>query len=323
MNPPSSALDPTIHGKTQPSGVLEVRDLRKRYGDQIALEGVTFTVQQGEIFGLLGPNGSGKTTTLTCALGLMRPTSGSVKILGHPSNRIYETRGRVAVVFDTPVLLPHHTIAQNLTYGKRLRGHEGGRGEQDVLDLVGLGDLRRRRADQLSLGQKRRLSIALALAGSPEFLVLDEPLAGLDPIGVREIMHLLARLRDEGMTLLVSSHRLFEMERLLTHAAVLIEGRLAALGPLEDLLGAEGRLRVEVDLVQSARDLAEKRGWQVLAERDHELILDAPIPTEQVNKALVEAGVGVKSLVPARSSLPDLFEQLVDAHTGPVEVPQP
>ena len=124
------------------------------------------------------------------------------------------------MVFDTPVLLRNHTILQNLTYGARLRNQTRGRGPKEVLELVGLSGLEKRKASQLSLGQMRRLSIALALAGSPEFLVLDEPLAGLDPIGVREVMALLGRLRHEGLTLMVSSHRLFEMERLLTHAAL-------------------------------------------------------------------------------------------------------
>ena len=293
--------------------MLAVRDLGKRYGSQVALEGVSFDVLPGQIFGLLGPNGSGKTTTLTCALGLLRHSSGSVHILGHPSERIFETRGRVAVVFDTPVLLRNHTILQNLTYGARLRNQTKGRGPKEVLELVGLSGLEKRKASQLSLGQMRRLSIALALAGSPEFLVLNEPLAGLDPIGVREVMALLGRLRHEGLTLMVSSHRLFEMERLLTHAAVLIEGRLAALGSMEELLGAGGRVRVEVDDLEKTLGLAQQHAWKVLAQRDQELTLDAGSSPQEVNRKLVQAGVGVERLAPARSSLPDLFEQLVDA----------
>jgi len=295
------------------SAVLEVRGLSKHYGDQVALGGIDFEVLQGQIFGLLGPNGSGKTTTLNCALGLLHPTSGSVRILGQPSQHIYETRGRVAVVFDKPVLLPSHTISQNLKYGERLRNQTVGRKASEVLKLVGLVGLEDRKAGQLSLGQMRRLSIALALAGNPELLVLDEPLAGLDPIGVREIMALLARLRDEGLTLLVSSHRLFEMERLLTHAGVLIQGKLAAIGSLEELLGAAGRIRAEVDAPERALELAHQNSWKVLAQRGQELTLDSGAPAEEVNQALVQAGIGVKRLTPARSSLPDLFEQLVDA----------
>lgn len=318
MSQASPVLDQSQQPQGEPAVVLEVRNLSKHYGDQVALDEVSLTVHRGEIFGLLGPNGSGKTTTLTCALGLLHPSSGSVHILGQPSQRICETEGKVAVVFDTPVLLPQHTIDQNLTYGRRLRGHGGGRQAEEVLELVGLGGLGRRRANQLSLGQTRRLSIALALAGAPEFLVLDEPLAGLDPIGVREIMGLMGRLRAEGLTLLVSSHRLFEMERLLTHAAVLIEGRLAALGSMEELLGAEGRVRVQVDSLPRAIELAQQHSWQVLAQRDNGLTLNANLPTADVNRILVEAKIGVSSIAPARSSLPDLFEQLVDAH-HPIE----
>ena len=158
----------------------------KRYGSQVALEGVSFDVLPGQIFGLLGPNGSGKTTTLTCALGLLRHSSGSVHILGHPSERIFETRGRVAVVFDTPVLLRNHTILQNLTYGARLRNQTKGRGPKEVLELVGLSGLEKRKAAELSLGQMRRLSIALALAGSPEFAGVKKRLMAAAPASFAE-----------------------------------------------------------------------------------------------------------------------------------------
>ncbi len=293
--------------------VLEVQDLVKRYPEHTALDGVSFQVERGQLFGLLGPNGSGKTTTLSCALGLMRPTSGSSGVLGIPSRQFHRTRGRVAVVFDAPVLLRGHTLAANLAYVARLRGAApAGRGPAEVLRLVGLEGLERRRASRLSLGQSRRLSIACALLGEPELLVLDEPLSGLDPVGVREMLALFARLREEGLTLVLSSHRLYEMERLLTHAAILIRGRLAAWGSLEKLLGAHGRVRVETPDGAGIRSAAAAHGWRLEAEDEQlwTVAADGMGPAE-LNRRLVEAGVPVVRLEPARQTLPGLFDALV------------
>ena len=153
---------------------LEIRSLTKRYGKLRVLEGVNLTVGTGQVYGLLGPNGSGKTTTLSCALGLLRATSGEVRILGQPAPRIWRTRGRVAVVFDKPVVLPGLTVRQNLEYLGLVRGHRGGREIEQALELVGIPDLAQRRAGKLSLGQTRRLTIAGALAGAPELIVLED-----------------------------------------------------------------------------------------------------------------------------------------------------
>ncbi|MBL6721356.1 MAG: ABC transporter ATP-binding protein [Planctomycetes bacterium] len=322
---PASSPLPSGSAKTEdaaggPSGaaaqgapVLEVQDLVKRYPEHTALDGVSFQVERGQLFGLLGPNGSGKTTTLSCALGLMRPTSGSSSVLGIPSRQFHRTQGRVAVVFDAPVLLRGHTLAANLAYVARLRGAaSGGRGPEEALRLVGLEGLERRRASRLSLGQSRRLSIACALLGEPELLVLDEPLSGLDPVGVREMLALFARLRDEGITLVLSSHRLYEMERLLSHAAILIRGRLAAWGSLEELLGAHGRVRVETPNGASLRSAAAANGWRLEAEDEQRwtVAADGMEPAE-LNRRLVEAGVPVARLEPARQTLPGLFDALV------------
>ncbi|MGB0333500.1 MAG: ABC transporter ATP-binding protein, partial [Planctomycetota bacterium] len=167
---------------------LRVRGLRKRYGATEAVKGVDLTVQPGQVYGLLGPNGSGKTTTLSCALGLLAPTSGTCEVLGVPSSALHRTRGKVGCVFDVPALLKGHTIAQNLAYQSRLRGHTGGRSMKDALRRVGLEGFERRSAGGLSLGQEKRLAIAGAIMGTPELVVLDEPLSGLDPMGVRGML---------------------------------------------------------------------------------------------------------------------------------------
>ena len=314
-----TAPEPSSSAGAGADSSLEVESLVKRYPEHTALDGVSFRVEPGQLFGLLGPNGSGKTTTLSCALGLMRPTSGRARVLGVPSARFHRTQGRVAVVFDAPVLLPGHGLAANLAYVDRLRGARSGEGRapSEALELVGLAGLERRRAGRLSLGQSRRLSIACALLGSPELLILDEPLSGLDPVGVREMLALFTRLRDEGLTLVLSSHRLYEMERLLTHAAILIRGRLAACGALEDLLGAHGRVRVETPDSSLLESAASAHGWGLETEEEQRWTLDAKgaAPAE-VNRVLVEAGVPVARLEPARRTLPGLFDSLVQGAEG-------
>ena len=140
---------------SQPStAALEVAGLVKRYGRTLAVKGADLRVERGQVFGLLGPNGSGKTTTLSCALGLLHPTDGTCTVLGEPATALHRTRGRVGCVFDVPALLRGHSIAQNLAYQARLRGHQGGRRMTDALERVGLGGFEQRRAGGLSLGQR-------------------------------------------------------------------------------------------------------------------------------------------------------------------------
>jgi ABC-type multidrug transport system ATPase subunit len=298
---------------------LEVRGLVKRYAGVLAVDRVDLTVEEGQIFGLLGPNGSGKTTTLSCSLGLMRPSEGSVHVLGHPASALHRTRGAVGVVFDRAHVLGHLSVQANMEYARRLRGRERGAGpgraEAEALERVGIADLARRSAGRLSLGQTKRLAIAMALSGSPRLLVLDEPLSGLDPLGVRSFLRLIGDLGREGLTVLLSSHRLLDVEPVLTHAAVMLEGRVAAAGSLEALCGAGARHVFEVDDLPRARSVVAGLAG-VSLEGPHpgggQVIDTGPLGPAAVNRALVAAGVGVLGLRPARASLAQVFERLVD-----------
>jgi len=307
---------------------LRTRSLVKRYGRFEAVRDVSIEVERGAIYGLLGPNGSGKTTSLACALGLLRPTSGTAEVLGEPAARIARTRGRVAAVFDRPALVPGLTVAANLRYVRRLLGHRGGRADAEALELVGLDELARQRAGRLSLGQSRRLSIATALIGRPELVVLDEPLSGLDAVGVLETLALFRRLADDGLTLVLSSHRLFEMERVLTHGGVLLDGRLVRQGTLDELVGG-GAYAVRVRTTRSgpagevARrvpgvaccEVVQPAGDGATGELRVELPREA-VP--ELNRALVEAGCAVSELAPERGGLQAAFEALLrEAHAHP------
>ncbi|MEE8467705.1 MAG: ABC transporter ATP-binding protein [Planctomycetota bacterium] len=297
-------------------GAVEIRNLTKCYGRVTAVDGVSLDIEEGAIFGLLGPNGSGKTTTLSCALGLLRPTSGEVRILGERWGRMHRTRGRVGVVFDAPILIKGLSVLQNLEYAAHVRGHAGGRSLTEALELVDMAQLAGRPAGKLSLGQSKRMAIAAALAGKPELLVLDEPLSGLDPLGVRQVLGLVQRLAGEGLTIVLSSHRLHEMQRVLTHAAILLDGKLARAGTLAELLGSGTRHRLHVDATERARVVIEAQGGTRIIETPAagELVADLGRHTaSEINRALVQAGVGVSGLEPASTTLQDLFESLVDA----------
>jgi len=297
-------------------GAVEIRELTKRYGRVTAVDGISLNIEERAIYGLLGPNGSGKTTTLSCSLGLMRPTSGEVHILGEPARCLHRTRGRVAVVFDAPILIKGLSVRQNLEYAAHVRGHTGGRPLMEALELVDMAELASRPAGKLSLGQSKRLAIASALAGSPELLVLDEPLSGLDPLGVRQVLRLVERLASEGMTVVLSSHRLHEMQRVLTHAAILLSGKLARAGTLAELLGSGTRYRLHVDATEKARVVIEgKSGTRIIeTPAAGELVADLGHHTAgEINTALVQAGVEVSGISPSSTTLQDLFESLVDA----------
>jgi len=304
--------------------VLELDDLHRRFGRRVVLRGLTLSVGEGELYGLLGPNGSGKTTTLACALGLLRPSRGSTRVLGEPAERIHRLQGRLGVVFDSAIALPAETARGNLEYLRHRLGHSRGRSPRDVLELVGLADRARTRAGALSFGQRRRLSIAGALLGEPELLVLDEPLSGLDTMGVRSMLRLFRALAAEGLTLLLSSHRLHEMQTVITHAGILFDGRIARGGSLDELLetGA-GRFTLLVSAGEKAELIARRVTgveWRGRTTRDdgwHEHEVRVPSgELERLNRALLEGGCELRTARPRVETLQSVFESIVDRESN-------
>ena len=297
------------------SAAIELEGLTRRFGSRTVIEGLSLEVPRGSIFGLLGPNGSGKTTTLSCTLGLLRPTAGSARVLGEPAGRIHRLQGRLGVVFDSAVALPGLTVLQNLAYVRRLLGHDRGRGDAEVLAAVGLEEHARQRARDLSLGQQKRLAIAAALLGEPELIVLDEPLSGLDTLGVRRMLRLFRRLNDEGLTILLSSHRLHEMQTVVTHAGILLDGAIARAGTLDELLGdrAGGHRFTVEDPRRAAAVLGALPGVGSVGVQSEGVVVGlAGATPAELNRGLVEAGVAVHASEPAVSTLQGVFEALVD-----------
>ncbi len=300
---------------------LRIDSLSKRYGPAIGVRDVSLRVESGQIYGLLGPNGSGKTTTLSCALGLQRPDSGQISILGQPPGKLHRSRGRVGVVFDDPALLGGLSCLQNLVYAQKLLGHSGGCAPLEALQRVGLAERAGARAASLSLGQKRRLSIARALLGKPELLVLDEPLSGLDTSGVRLVLELVLQLRDEGLTLLLSSHRLHELERVVTHIGILMGGRLVREDALSELLGRDApRLVIRSSTPEQTRRTLEDLRPGALGDGDTsgEYFFDpGDLSAADVNERLVNAGCRISALSQERRTLQGVFEELLDEQLAP------
>src|SRR4051812_7908679 len=217
--------------------VLAVSQLHKRYGSQDALAGVDLEVEAGQLVGLLGPNGAGKSTLTKIACGLVRPSAGTVEVLGRPAGSV-EARaalGYLAELFRFPGWL---SAAELLRFHQRLVGSDGGEAERrHLLDLVELGDAAGKRVEAMSKGMQQRLGIAQALVGSPRLLLLDEPTSALDPVGRRIVRELLEELRRRGVSVLLNSHLLSEVELICDHVAIIARGRLVKAGTPQELAG--------------------------------------------------------------------------------------
>ena len=209
--------------------VLETEALGKRYKQFPALNGLNMHVPKGSIYGLVGKNGAGKTTLIRIICGLQEPSSGSYTLCGceHRSRNMVKMRRRMGAEVDTPAIYPDMSARENLEQQYRVLGLPSMSGVDELLKLVGLSDTGRKKAGNFSLGMRQRLGIAVALCGGPDFLVLDEPINGLDPEGIVEIRELILRLnRQEGITILISSHILDELSRLATHYGFIDRGTM-------------------------------------------------------------------------------------------------
>ena len=226
------------------TNVIEIEGLRKSYrrrgGTTVAVDGLDLTVPEGGVYGFLGPNGSGKTTTIRCLLGLARPTNGVIRLLGRPvPEGLRDAVRRTGAIVETPALFSTMSARENL----RLLGAVDriGLGRVDeVLAIVGLADRSGDLVKRYSLGMKQRLGLAAALLKDPDLLMLDEPANGLDPAGMREVRQLLRRLADDGRTVFVSSHILAEIESTCDQVAILAEGRLVTHGTVEEVISTAG-----------------------------------------------------------------------------------
>jgi ABC-2 type transport system ATP-binding protein len=305
---------------------LEVRGLAKRYGRIVAVDDVDLTVEPGDVFGYLGPNGAGKTTSLRMMLGLIRPTAGSVRLFGRDPQLGVEALEGVAGFVEAPTFYPYLSGRANLELCAAFDGGGAARRIDEVLDIVELTDRQGDRVGGYSHGMKQRLGIASALLRAPRLLLLDEPATGLDPAGMRDMRALIRDLAARGITVLLSSHLLVEIEELCNRVAIIREGRVAYEGSLEDLRRQAGtgyRLRTTND-ERARRVCAAQAGVGEVAEApDGGLSLTA-VSEEAVGEltlALAESGALVLELSPRHATLEELFFRLTEGEGAPPSAP--
>ncbi|MEU0218436.1 ABC transporter ATP-binding protein [Streptomyces sp. NPDC006265] len=297
---------------------MATRGLTKRYrGGQLAVDGLDLTVPAGSVFGFLGPNGSGKTTTIRMLMGLIEPTSGTARVLGQSVPRA--TRAvlpHVGALIEGPALYGFLSGRDNLIRYDSADPAADPRTRRarvaSALDRVGLTAAAGKKAKAYSLGMKQRLGLAAALLQPRRLLVLDEPTNGLDPQGMREIRTLVRELASDGTTVFLSSHLLDEIEQVCTHVAVMAQGRLLTQGPVAELsAGARGRLAVMTpDPAEAARVLKEQGVGDVVVTDDRVTGEPPDRDLAEVNAALVTAGIRVRGFTVERASLEDAFVAL-------------
>ncbi len=241
--------------------VLQVDGLTKRYGQKTAVEDLSFTVGQGQIFGFLGPNGSGKTTTIGMVFGIITPTRGGISVFGE-SNREALARGRMSGTLEQPNLYPYLTGRENLALVAAIKGLDK-KCVEPALAAVELLESANREVKSYSLGMKQRLALAAATLGDAELLILDEPTNGLDPEGMCEIRELLVRLSRCGRTIFISTHLLDEVEKICTHVAILKRGRLQRAGAVTEFTGA----KVTFDFAQTTPVSSSRRSGSMNLQR--------------------------------------------------------
>jgi ABC-2 type transport system ATP-binding protein len=292
--------------------MIQARGLTKRFGDVRAVEDLTVDIHPGVVTGFLGPNGAGKSTTLRLILGLDRPTAGTVTVAGRRYRDLAAPMREVGVLLDARAVHGKRSARNHLLWVAQAGGLRASRVDE-MLEMVGLADVAGRRIGGFSLGMSQRLGIAAALLGDPGTLLLDEPINGLDPEGIRWIRTLLRRLAAEGRTVVVSSHLMHEMEATADHVLVIARGRLIADASMEEFTRRSTGHHVHVVSPDAAalRALVERAGGRVSdgADGDGALAVDGLEP-DRIGDLAAENGLRLHELTPWRSSLEAAFMEL-------------
>jgi ABC-2 type transport system ATP-binding protein len=326
--------------------VISTNGLKKVFGKLVAIHDLNLQVMRGDVYGFLGPNGSGKTTTIRLLLGLMHPTEGQILLFGMDNTeRPSAILRRVGAIIETPVFYPYLSGLDNLRVIAVNSGMIGGRPNEEslkeVLDIVGLSADMKRAYSKYSLGMKQRLGVAAALLTDPELILLDEPTNGLDPSGVIEIRRLIKHLAVLGKTVFLSSHLLFEVQQVCNRVGILQKGTLVRQGDVRELLQQSERVEVRMSLEEQTPyalhilQQAQQRGadWisNVALERDNYgrevVMIDAPaMRSPEVNMLLAQNRLFAAEIHPHQGSLEDLYLQEVamsSLQTGPTRVETP
>lgn len=294
--------------------VLQTNGLTKKYGEKIAVDNVNMNIAKGDIYGLIGKNGAGKTTIMKMICGLISENEGDIKLFG--SGNLKKGRKRIGTIIEQPGLYPNMTARENLIYYDKLLGITDYSNVEEVLRLVGLDSTGQKKTKAFSMGMKQRLSIAISLIGNPDFLILDEPINGLDPSGIKEIRELLLKLNYENdITILISSHILEEVFRITTKYGIIKNGVLVDEFSAEEL---QTRCKKCLSLVVNDTEKAVYIIRNTIKSNDYTVFeqgkiciydrLDIP---EQINKSLVENGILVSSLTLEGSDTESYFIKIM------------
>ena len=290
------------------STILSVKNLTKRFGHLTAVKDLSFTIEKGNVYGILGPNGSGKSTTLGIVLNVVNKTSGQFSWFdGNTST--HEALKKVGAIIERPNFYPYMTATQNLKLVCKIKEV----GEDKVfekLDLVGLLDRKDSKFRTYSLGMKQRLAIASALLNDPEILILDEPTNGLDPQGIHQIREIIQKIAAQGTTILLASHLLDEVEKVCSHVVILRKGEKLYAGPVDGMLASHGFFELATKEVENLKSFLEKNASFGNVESNNGLItayLKEEMDAEELNKVLFKKGLVLSHLVKRKESLEEQF----------------
>jgi ABC-2 type transport system ATP-binding protein len=314
MTPDATPAAPPGTSAAPDQNAIETHDLTKRFGKRRAVDALSIEVPRGVIAGLVGPNGAGKTTTLRLLLGLIRPTGGDAAVLGRSIRHPRAFMHRVGALIEGPAFYPTLSGRTNLSTLATLGRHQHA-DITELLQTVGLADRGRDMFRTYSLGMKQRLGIAAALLSDPELLILDEPANGLDPPGIIEMRKLLRRLRDDGKTLLVSSHLLAEVDQIADWLIVLVGGKAVYCGPAASLPGRQSseilvatESPAQLDVVVR---IAGARGYTVVVENGQARIAAPSSFAGELNRLTMQAGATLVELHQVQSTLEESFLQII------------
>ncbi len=302
----------------QTGAAIEIDGLTKRFGEHVAVDNLTFSVPIGSVFGFLGPNGSGKTTTIGMVLGLIPPSSGTARILGNDVRTdLPDVLERVGAMVERPAFYPYLSGRMNLQIFARQIGRDDQERVSELLDLTGMSERADAKFGGYSTGMKQRIGIAAALLDDPDVIILDEPTSGLDPAGQREVRALVRRLADAGHTVFLSSHILGEIQDVCTHIAIINRGKLVAAGRMDEILEASNELVIDIDRPEDAGSLLSSVDTvEDVHLENGRVVIEVPLEhAAEINARLVQSGFAVSQLRHRERDLEDRFLELTDQHT--------
>ncbi len=294
--------------------VLQIDGVSKAYGKVKALQQVSLTIPKGSVFGILGPNGSGKTTMMSIVLDVLSADNGTYSWFNQPPTAA--ARKRIGSLLETPNFYHYLSAVDNLKITSAISGRGTDQDINEVLEIVKLTERKKSKFSTYSLGMKQRLAIAAALLGNPEVLLLDEPTNGLDPVGILEIRELIRRLANKGITIIIASHLLDEVEKICTHVAILKRGNLLTSGPVDEVLSNEDIVEVAATNMQALKDcLAQMQNVLSIKEDNQRMQIHFPSGTanlEEVNQFCFNKGITLNLLLNKKQRLESKFFELTN-----------